>query len=428
MTTPAEPVPGDNGSAEAAPDTARPPLCRSPKYRAGQPRPRPEADGEPAAATPHEQSDEPLWPDPALRVDDSREFIAAVPALLGFVPERSMVVCMLREVSQRLDALRVGTVARHDLDVIGCGAWARLVGQLGALCVQEKVVAVLILIVDDRAGAPRADRPGPRCARHRELTRMLCAALEAEDVIVGDVCVVREIAGDQPWWSLIDPDAHGLQAYPADSPITLAHVLDGRPIRTSRDELLAVVAPDPRAGAELESVLEQAEGRARLRYYRAVSRNEPAAYSRAALEMVLWSVATVDSGDRLEPCELADLAVALRDTTVRDALFALGDTDCAAAAETVWTLLCRATVGADRADAATLLGYSAYLRGDGPLAGVALAAALEIEPDHGIAALLETALRTGMPPREVRKLARSGRDKAAAIGVELGTVPDRSER
>ncbi|MFI5779699.1 DUF4192 domain-containing protein [Nocardia sp. NPDC051570] len=439
MTTPAEPVPGDNGALEAPRDAARPPICGSPKCRAGEPRsvprlrggpPAPTAPGEPCCSAERsvDHGFEPLWPDPRLRLDDASEFIAAVPALLGFMPERSLVVCMLREAPDHPDSLSLGIVARHDLDVFGCGAWARLAGQLATICVQERTLAVLLLIVDDRAGAPRAGRPGARSARHRELVRVLCAALEAEDVVVGEVCAVREIAGEAPWWSLLEPDVGGLQSNPADSPITLAHVLDGRPIRTSREELMAVVAPDPRAAAEVAAVLEQAETRARDQYRRAVCRCEPGSYSRAALEMVLWSIAAVDSGELVRARELAELAVALRDPTVRDALFALAVGDHAHAAETVWTLLCQATTGADRAEAATLLGYSAYVRGDGPLAGVAFAAALHAEPGHRITALLDTALRTGMPPREVRKLARSGRDKAAAVGVDLGIDAVRWDR
>ncbi|MFF0487904.1 DUF4192 domain-containing protein [Nocardia sp. NPDC004068] len=416
MTTPTEPMPDDNRSVEAP----RARVCRSPRCR--------ERSALPRGAGPDHPADEPMWPNPVLRVDDPAEFVAAVPALLGFVPQRSLVVCMLGEAPGESGSVRLGTVARHDLDVSGCGAWARLAGQLAAICVQEQTLAVLVLIVDDRAGPPRSGRAGRRSARHRELLRVLAGALAAEDVLIAEACAVAEIAPDAPWWSLLDPESVGTQTDPAASPVALAHVLDGRPIRTSRAELAAVVAPDPAAAAAAAAHLDAAAEDARVRYERAVCRAEPGSYSRAALEMVLWLVATVDSGDRLEPRELADLAVALRDPTVRDAQFALAVGPHAAAAEAAWTQLCRAVTGFDRAEAATLLGFTAYLRGDGPLAGVALAAALEADAEHGIATLLETALRTGMPPQEVRKLARSGRDKAAALGVDLGFDPNEPGR
>jgi hypothetical protein len=69
--------------------------------------------------------------------------------------------------------------------------------------------------------------------------------------------------------------------------------------------------------------------------------------------------------------------------------------------------------------AATLLGYTAYLRGDGPLAGVALEAAVAADPRHTTARLLETALRTGVRPHSLRELATIGRERAEALGIDL---------
>ncbi|MCM6774275.1 DUF4192 family protein [Nocardia sp. CDC159] len=434
MTTPAEPRPNDNSSIELP---RHAPICRSPKGMTWDQRPvPPPRDGVPPSppaasggvADGPADPDEPVCPNPELRVADPGEFVAAVPALLGFFPRRSLVACLLHEAPDRPDSLRLGSVARHDLDVPGRAAWARLAGQLTVICAQEQALAVLILIVDDRAGAPRAGDPGARSARHRELVGVLRGALEAEGVEVAEAVVVREITDEGLWWSLLHFDCLGLQSDPMASPIALAHVLDGRPIRASRAELEAVVAPDPHATAEVAAQLDAAVEEARRRYERAVRHCEPGHYSRDALELVLWLIATADSGGSLEPRELADLAVALRDSTVRDALFALAASDHANAAEAVWTRLCRCVDGDDRAEAATLLGYSAYLRGDGPLAGVALAAALAADPGHRIAALLDTALRTGLPPHEVRKLARSGQDRAASVGVELGIDPDRFDR
>ncbi|MBF6329673.1 DUF4192 domain-containing protein [Nocardia transvalensis] len=435
MTTPAEPVPTDNDPA-ATPGPAHESVGDPPRHENEQSPERPHSlcdavvrlgSGETGCGCAGSDEDAPLWPHPLLRVDDPGEFIAAVPALLGFVPHRSLVVCLLQEAPERPDSLRLGTVARHDLDVPGCGAWARLAAQLAAICVQEQTLAVLVLVVDDRAGAPRTGSPGARSARHRDLIRVLEAALRAEDVPIADACAVREITADALWWSLLDPDCVGVQTDPAASPVTLAHVLDGRPVRSSRAELADVVAADPVAADEVAAQLEPAAAQARHRYRRAVCRRDPNSYSRAALEMVLWLISATDSGDRIDARELADLAVALRDRTVRDAVFALAVGVHAQAAEALWGRLCRAVTGADRAEAAALLGYSAYVRGDGPLAGVALEAALDADPTHSIAALLETALHTGMPPQEIRKLAHSGRDKAAALGIDLGIDPDRSE-
>lgn len=362
---------------------------------------------------------ESLWATTALTMNEPGEFIAAVPALLGFRPHRSLVACLLLRSQKYPGAVYLGAVARHDLDVAGCGAWVRLAGQLAAICGQEQAVGVVVLIVDDRATASRPGRAGRRSARHRDLIRTLDGALQAEDVLLAEAWAVADIAAGAHWWSVLDPEVSGTQSDPAASPVALAQVLDGRPIRGSRTELTATIAPDPELAARVDEAIDAAAEAARRRFRRELRNRTPRRYSRAALEMVLWQISTVESGDELDPRELADLAVAVRDTTVRDCLFAVALGDHAAAAETLWARACRAVTGPDRAELATLYGYSAYTRGDGPLAGVAFEAALQADPAHHIAQLLDAALRTGMRPADVRKLAGSGRDIAAGLGVDL---------
>ncbi|OBA50619.1 hypothetical protein A5789_28675 [Nocardia sp. 852002-51101_SCH5132738] len=360
-----------------------------------------------------------MWTATALTMNEPAEFIAAVPALLGFRPQRSLVACLLLRSQKYPGAVYLGAVARHDLDVAGCGVWVRLAGQLAALCGQEQAVGVVTLIVDDRATAPRAGRAGRRAARHRDLVRVLDGALRSQDVLLAEAWAVGEITPGADWWSVLDPDSAGTQADPAASPVALAQVLDGRPIRGSRTELTAAVAEDMPLRVEIDAVIGSAAEAARLRFRRALRAGEPRSYSRAALDMVLWQISTVESGDELDPRELADLAVAVRDTAVRDSLFAVALGAHAAAAEALWSRACRGLTGPDRAELATLFGYSAYTRGDGPLAGVAFEAALQADPAHRIARLLDAALRTGMRPGDVRKLAVSGRDIAAGLGVDL---------
>ncbi|WP_024806063.1 DUF4192 domain-containing protein [Nocardia sp. BMG51109] len=427
MTIPAEPAPAADDPRHGDQRREAPwPGGDDPGPRAHSRPAGPEhepADGRAAPDCP--ASDEPPWIGQGLRIDAPAEFIAAVPALLGFVPHRSLVACLLREVPDRPGSVFLGALARHDLDAHGCGVWVRSAGHLAALCAHEDAVGVLVLIVDDRAGAPRAGRPGARAARHRDLVGVLGGALRAEGVELADAWAVREIAAEAPWWDLLEPGSVGRQRDPSASPIALAQVLDGRPIRASRAEMTVLLEVDPDSREAVAAVLDEVCAAARERYRQAVCRCDPTSYSRAALDLVLRRVAEVGSDDGIEPVDLAEVAVALRDSTVRDAMFALALGDRAAPAEVLWSLLCRSLTGSDRAEAATLLGYSAYVNGDGPFAGVALEAALEADPRHGIAELLDTALRTGMPPSEVRKLGLSGRTRAAGLGVEIAIGPAR---
>lgn len=54
-----------------------------------------------------------------LKVDSVGELIAALPAMLGFVPARSMVMVLLSSTSDRTPARRaIRTVIRVDLDTV----------------------------------------------------------------------------------------------------------------------------------------------------------------------------------------------------------------------------------------------------------------------------------------------------------------------
>ncbi|WP_280356455.1 DUF4192 domain-containing protein [Nocardia otitidiscaviarum] len=357
---------------------------------------------------------------PQQHLREPGEFIAAVPAMLGFVPARSLVLAVLRAEAGRSDTAAVDVVVRVDIDVTGRAAVRAMMDQLADICVRQRAVAALALIVDDRATVPDARHRGVRARRHRELTDLLAARLAAADVTLTGAWAVAGFDAGRPWWSVPDPANAGAQRAPADSPVTFRQVLDGRPLRGSRAELAAVVAVDADARAAVAAVLESAVTAAQARLAAAVRRGEAEVYTRAALRKVLWQLANVESGARLDPAEISELAVALRNPVVRDVMFALAPGDHAAAAEALWIHLTRVLPDPDRAEAAALLGYCAYVRGDGPLAGVALDAALASDPDHTMARLLETALRNGLRPAQLRRIAETGREAAAILGVDLG--------
>lgn len=111
-----------------------------------------------------------------------------------------------------------------------------------------------------------------------------------------------------------------------------------------------------------------------------------------------------DKRSVLTDAELAEIATSLVDKRVRDALCNVGDSEDTAAAEALWTLLARVLPSPFRAEALTLLAFSAYLRGEGPLAGVALDAVLADDPGHRMASMLDKALQGGIRPDDLRVL------------------------
>ena len=104
---------------------------------------------------------------------------------------------------------------------------------------------------------------------------------------------------------------------------------------------------------------------------------------------------------------------------VRDTLYALAVGADAAAAESLWAILARTLPEPWRVEALVLLAFSAYVRGDGPLAGLSLEAALRCDPDHRMAGMLDTALQSGMRPERIRELAGTGYRLAKRLGVSL---------
>ncbi|MFI6173648.1 DUF4192 domain-containing protein [Nocardia sp. NPDC051052] len=365
-------------------------------------------------------------PDCAVCVEEPGEIISAVPAMIGFPPERSLVVLVLRSVPGRGAGAIIDAVVRFDLEQDGgrrrlrAGMVAQCILQI---CAHDDVAEVLAVVVDDRAVEPerRGSETEEWCGagRFEVLIDALDRRLASHDIDLAGAWAVTAIEPEQNWWSLVGPDRRGALPDPATSAVTLSNVLDGRQIRGSRAELTALVAVDVEVRDQVAAVLDSALSVARDRYARAVRRGDPSDYSRQALDYVLWQIANTESGVQLMVPELAELAAALRDRAVRDAMFALAVGDHAVAAEGLWAALTRALTGRDRAEAAALLGYSAYVRGDGPLAGIALEAAMDADPDHPMAALLETSLMIGMRPDKLRRLARSGYDTAADLGVDL---------
>ncbi|MBL1080255.1 DUF4192 domain-containing protein [Nocardia sp. 2] len=143
------------------------------------------------------------------------------------------------------------------------------------------------------------------------------------------------------------------------------------------------------------------------------------AYTRSMLYRTLKLIMTSDPDEPVSPEVRAEIAVALRDSVVRDAMFGLTLTELAPVAESIWAQLTRCLPHPDRADAACLLAYSALLRGESLLADVALETAIYADPEHRMALFLQRAVDKPLKPKRLRRLAEAGRDIAYVYGIEL---------
>lgn len=325
--------------------------------------------------------------------------IAALPAILGFVPEKSLVLVSLA-------AGELGSVMRADL----CDELADRVGHLAELVAAANPAAAIAVIVDAN---------GAQCPRCNEEYRQLCAALAAalsqRDIVLWAAHVVDRVAAGGRWHCVDGCGCSGVIDDPSASPLAMAAVLDGRQLYPRRSDLQAVIAvDDPVRSAELAVALgHQAADR------EIAHRADSVGCSRQDVENALAAAARVADGQSLSDTELARLGCALGDARVRDMLYALAVGENAGAAESLWALLARVLPEPWRVEVLVLLAFSAYARGDGPLAGVSLQAALCCEPGHRMAGMLDTALQSGLRPEHIRDIAVTGYQRAEQLGIRL---------
>jgi hypothetical protein len=358
-----------------------------------------------------------------VRIDGSGDLAAALPVLVGFRPRESVVLVALGGDSGR----RVGLTARVDIPHPEHGA--RLAGMLADRLAHERPEAVVLAVVSEvddvralpddlayfDAGSQPLDLP------HRPLVHELLLALDARDIPLQEALLVR--AGR--WWSYDCPEAccapgGGGTAVPSGtSALAAASVAAGQVIARDREELeLRIARPGAcQAAAMIEAVNAIGEELTDL----VLCSGRDVAADRYA-EWVEAAVAGCGaSGARPADEEVARVAWGLRDVRVRDRAmgFALGAR--AAAAELLWTECTRRVPEPLDAAPATLLAVSAWLRGDGAMARIALDRALDSQPDYALADLLSRGMDAGLGPRDLRSMVAGTQ---ADLGFPLDPPPD----
>ncbi|HWF27132.1 MAG TPA: DUF4192 domain-containing protein, partial [Mycobacterium sp.] len=323
----------------------------------------------------------------------------ALPAVLGFVPEHSLVLVSFGDGE-------LGSVMRVDLSE----ELADRVGPLAEVAAAAAPEAVIAVIVDsDGAYCPSCNE------EYRQLSVALAEALSQHNIELWATHVVDQVALGGRWHCVEGCGSSGLVDDPAASPLAAAAVLEGRRLYPRRADLQAVIAPDDpvRSAALAGAVRQQAARR------RAAHRAHPVRCTRGDVEMAMAAADRVAAGESLSDTEVATLGCALSDAQVRDILYALAVGESAGEVESLWALLARTLPVPWRVEALVLIAFSAYARGDGPLAGVSLQDALRCEPDHRMAGMLDTALQSGLRPEDIRDLALTGYRLANQFGVQL---------
>jgi hypothetical protein len=335
---------------------------------------------------------------PDFELNRPGALIAALPAILGFVPEKSLVLVALEDGG-------MGSVIRADLS----DDLTDRVDQLAEVAAAANPEAAILVIVDaEGAHCPVCNE------EYRQLSDALTDALARYGIERYAAHVVDQVALGGRWHCVDGCGAGGAVDDPSASPLAAAAVLEGRRLYSRRADLQAVIAVDSARCAALEPVVEQAAAAREIAY-----RADPAGCGRRDVENAIGAAARVIDGQLLTDAELAQLGCALTDIQVRDTLYALAVTENADAAESLWAVLARLLPQPWRVEALVLLAFSAYVRGDGPLAGVSLEAALRCDQHHRMAGMLDSALQSGLRPNDIRELASTGYRLAEQLGVRL---------
>jgi hypothetical protein len=332
-----------------------------------------------------------------ITIDHPGDLLASIPTLLGFHPVDSLVVFGLRgpratELTLVLRAelpppARAGDLARYLMFPLA----------------QREAVGVALVVVGGQGSSP-ADDDLP----HRALVAGCEAAFADAGMPVVHQLWTPDTQAGCGWRCYDESDCGGLLPDPGGTTVASLAAAAGLSVYSRREDIVETLAPEPpdvlaRRSASLDRLSELAE--------------PP---PEQASDVVMSAIESA----RARPPVLSDddvvtLARALSDHRIRDLCLDFDGMPDPAAAERLWAALTRATPPPERAEAASLLAFSAYARGDGVLAGIALDKAAAADPGHRLSGLLHGALTMGVEPARLREAGiRAARQAREALGQE----------
>ncbi|MGH4023554.1 MAG: DUF4192 domain-containing protein [Pseudonocardiaceae bacterium] len=334
-------------------------------------------------------------PTDCIRLSDPAALIAAVPHLLGFHPHDSVVLMALH-------GKKLGLTIRADLVPIEHAGL--LAEQLLLPMARQRPTGVVSVVIGGELTAA-GDPP------YATLVGTIGGVFGSAGLPVVHATWAAATAAGAPWRCYEDPLCAGTIVDPAATALAAATVAAGAVTFRDREQLAAVLAADePGTLQRRAQLLDAADAEhpmsAELRARRLARLDE------------LRRAAAAGHAE-LSDSTVAEVVSALGDHRVRDACLPWCTGTAADGAEQLWLALVRGTPAPHRAEPAALLALTAYLRGDGALAGLALDAAQQASPDHSLSGLLRAALEGGLPPEVLRTVAA---DATAALRRRSGGV------
>lgn len=319
-----------------------------------------------------------------MRISSPADLLALVPCVLGFHPEDSLVLVVLAgEGGSNLHA-------RVDLTPDLTELRAGVASLMTAVRRSEASMVALIAYTDDQVLADDA------------------LDLLFEGLIDEGVDWMFAIRADGfRWYNLeCDDDCCPPSGRPYDlttHPITAQSVLDGQVTFRNREALAdSLIGTDTDDMEAVAGAADEAMRRFRAAAFHPLGMDEPEGARRHMVAEGHWVRDRVRrflaSREPLDVDDAGRMAVAMVNIEVRDVAWAEMTRANADVHVELWRGLVR-RVPVDLAAApAALLGFAAWLAGEGALAWCAVERCQEAEPDYNMARLLSQALTAAIPP------------------------------
>ncbi|KAA9147804.1 DUF4192 domain-containing protein [Amycolatopsis acidicola] len=326
-------------------------------------------------------------PDGRIRItlEQPGQMIVALPHLLGFRPENSLVVAAIgSESGQSLSPL-------IRLDLPPPEHEEAVVAYLEETFARHPGDGVAVVAVGAHPQHPPCELP------HGRLIERLGIAFEKTGIPMPHPVWTPEIRGGARWRCYTD-ECEGVLPDEKATEFAALCVSQGRVTYDSLEEMARTLAPDDKAAVARRAKL--------LR-----KRREPMPLG-ACFDEVRRALLQARKGELgLSDDQVVRLADALGHSRVRDTCLSTATESVAGLptdAEKLWLELVRRMPPPERAECAALLGYAAYVRGEGALARMALDNALEADPGHVLSGLLLRCLKAGIPPERVKAVGDPG--------------------
>jgi hypothetical protein len=332
-----------------------------------------------------------------VKVNSPADIVGAIPSMLGFHPDHSLVVMCLRGARKRL-----GLTMRFDL--LDPPLDEHLATEVTRRAAVEPASAmIMVCYVEEPNDADRLPRA--------ELIDELGSQLLRRGIGVAEALLVRagrwhSYVCEQPCCPSEGTEIPGV-ADGVVARLEAERVLQGRALLSSRDDLEASVrGPIALRRIALEQVYDRADTATAME----IAADGVDAFNRRTVELAGAAFDEYADGHRaLGDKDAARIVLGLHAKIVRDELttWAMdGRTD-----ELIGFLteLAHRALDRDAAPVCTVLASVCYQHGGGPLVTIALERALRSDPDYEMARLLAGMLDGQLPPARLRAVIRDTR-------------------